>query len=139
MFNYKRLTFILLFITVFLLSTDTQAERQMRKSLLSLFDIVVEESSQVSDSAPSSFLETCENTRMAIYSFLQHSGNDLEEKSEKNKGIFSFGLTIAAYIVLMFKFLSAYVITFYPFIILIFYFFFTSPFFKKDDFGYQNF
>jgi hypothetical protein len=139
MFNYKRLTFLLLFITVFLLATDTQAERQLRKSLLSFFDIVVEESTQVSDSAPSSFIETCENARLAIYGFLDQSADQLEARSLKNKGIISMLLTLAAYIVLIFKFIASFVITFYPSVILLLFLFFTSKFFKRDDFGSGNF
>ncbi len=139
MFNYKRLTFIFLFTTLFFLSTDTLMERQLRKNLLSLFDIVVEEGSQVSDSAPRSFIDTIEDTRIATYNFLNHSGNQLTEKAAENKGILSLLLNIFAYLILLFKFIANYVITFYPFIIFLLYFFFTSRFFRKDDFGYNNF
>jgi len=139
MFNYKRFTFILLFLTVFLLASDTLAERQLRKSLLSFFDIVVEEGGQVSDSAPSSFLEVAENTRMSTYNFLNTGAQSLDKRADENRGIISLLLTIGAYILFVLQYISKYIITFYPFIILIFYFFFTSRFFKKDDFGYNNF
>lgn len=139
MFNYKRLTFIFLFTTVFLLATDTLVEKQLRKNLLSLFDIVVEEGSQVSDSAPRSFIDTIEDTRIATYNFLNHFGNQLTEKASESKGILSLLLNIFAYFILLLKFIANYVITFYPFLVFILYFFFTSRFFRKDEFGYNNF
>lgn len=139
MFNYKRLTFIFLFTTVFLLSTDTQMERQIRKSLLSLFDIVVEEGSQVTDTAPSSFLDTTENTRIGTYNFLAKESATLSQKANTSKGILSFLLNICSYVLLLLKFIANYIITFYPFIIFLFYMFFTSRFFKKDEFGYNDF
>lgn len=128
-----------MFLTVFLLASDTLAERQLRKSLLSFFDIVVEEGGQVSDSAPSSFLEVAENTRMSTYNFLNTGAQSLDKRADENRGIISLLLTIGAYILFVLQYISKYIITFYPFIILIFYFFFTSRFFKKDDFGYNNF
>ncbi len=139
MFNYKRLTFIFALLTIFLLATDTSIEKQLRKSLLSLFDIVVEEGSQVSDSAPSSFIDVVEDTRIGTYNFLNSSGNQLTSKTSSSKGVVSLFLNIFAYIVLLLKFIANYVITFYPFIIFLLYFFFTSRFFKKDEFGYNNF
>ncbi len=139
MFNYKRLTFILLFLTIFLLATDTLTERQLRKSLLSFFDIVVEEGSQVTDSAPSSFLEIAENTRTSTYNFLNKSAISLDTRADSNKGILSLLLTLSAYILFLFKYIASYVITFYPFVIALAYFFLTSRFFKKDEFGYNDF
>ncbi len=135
MFNYKRLTFIFLFLSLILLSTDSQIEKQSRKSLLSFFDIVVEEGSQVTDTAPSSFIDTVESSRIGIYNFLGREGTNLSNKAASNKGIVSILLTIASYITLAFKFITSYVITFYPFIIFILYMFFSSRFFKRDEFG----
>ena len=51
MFNYKRLTFIFILISFLLVITDTTAEKQVRKSLLSLANIVVEESTDVGNTA----------------------------------------------------------------------------------------
>ncbi len=139
MLNYKRLTFIFVFLTVLLLASDTQMERQLRKNLLSLFDIVVEEGSQVSDSAPSSFIEAAENTRVSTYNFLNKNSANLDSKADNSKGLISLLLTISAYVLFLLKFIAKYVITFYPFIVLIVYFFLTSRFFKRDEFGYDNF
>ena len=127
-----------MFLTIFLLATDTQMERQIRRSLLSLFDIVVEESGQVTDTAPSSFLDTLENTRVGIYNFLNHENQTLAAKVNSNKGAISLALSIANYLVLFFKFITNYVITFYPVVIFLLYLFFTSRFFKKDEFGYSD-
>ena len=135
MFNYKRLAFIFLFTTVLLIITDTQAEHQARRGLLSLVDIAVEESSQVSETAPSSFLDTLETGRINLYNFLNKENTQLGEKVDKSKGVIFVFLSIAYYIILLAKFICNYVITFYPFTILILYLFLTSSIFKKDDFG----
>lgn len=139
MFNYKRLSFLFFFLTIFLLATDTQTERQVRRSLLSLFNIVVEESGQVSDTAPTTFFQTLENIRVGTYNFLATSSNDLNRKSQSSKGILSILLNLATYIVLFLKFIAGFVITFYPFVIFLLYSFLTSRVFKRDDFGYDNF
>lgn len=133
MLNYKRLTFIFIFTTIFLLATDTQSERQMRRGLLSFFNIVTEESTQVGQTAPSSFLDTLEDMRIGTYNFLSHQGQNINDKLEKSKGILSFGLSIGFYLVLFLKFIANYVITFYPFVVFLLYIFFTSRIFKKDD------
>lgn len=137
--NYKRLTFIFLFLTILLIATDSVAEKQARISLLSLFNVVVEEGSQVSDSAPTSILETFESARNGIHEFLATSGQSLNQKASENTGALSFALNVSTYIIYFFKFISNYVITFYPFIMFILYLFLTSPIFKKDEFGYEKF
>ena len=55
------------------------------------------------------------------------------------KGIISFLLSVCSYILVLLKFIASYIITFYPFIIFMFYMFLTSRFFKRDDFGYNDF
>jgi hypothetical protein len=136
--NYKQLAFLFFFTTIMLLATDSQIERQSRKSLLSFFDIVVEEGSQVSDSAPSTLLDTVESARITIASFLGESAQALESKANSNKGIMSLLLTICAYITYFLKFISNYIITFYPFVIFIFYIVFSSNFFKRNEFEVGN-
>lgn len=139
MFNYKRLTFVFVFMSVFLLATDTQMEKQLRRNLLSLFDIVVEEGSQVGETAPSSFLDTLESSRIGTYNFLNNQGKTLAIQSESKKGIVSAALSIVYYIVTFLKFLTSYIITFYPAVIFLIYMFLTSRFFRRDEFGYDNF
>jgi predicted PurR-regulated permease PerM len=139
MFNYKRLTFIFLFISIFLLVTETQLERQSRKRLLSLFNIAVNESAQVTDTAPSSFIDTTENIRTTIRDFLSDQGKDMLRRADQSTDYLGMAFTIASYIILIFKYIASYIITFYPFIIFLFYMFFTSRFFKKDEFGYDGF
>lgn len=139
MTDYKRLTFIFLFTTILLLSTDSSTEKHIRTNLMSLFNIVAEESSQVTDSAPTNILETFESSRIGIYSFLSTSADTLKQKSEDNQGILSFALNISTYVIYFLKFVSSYIITFYPFIMFVLYLFFTSSFFKKDEFGYEKF
>jgi len=135
MFNYKRLTFLLLLLCFILTITDSQLERQARRSLLSLVNIVVEEGSTVSETAPSSFLDSMETGRINLYNFFNKQDDVLGAKVDASKGILSVFFGIAYYVILLVKFLTAYVITFYPFVILMFYLFFTSPFFRKDEFG----
>lgn len=139
MFNYKRLTFVFLFLTIFLLATDTSMEKQIRRSLLSFFDIVVEESGQVSGTAPSSFLDTLEEARIGSYNFLNKQNQALTEKISATSGPITLAFTIANYLILFFKFIANYVITFYPALIFLIYIFLTSRFFKKDEFGYDNY
>ena len=139
MFNYKRLAFIFFLTTFFLLSTETQMESAARRGLLSLFNIVVDESSQVSQTAPSSFLDTLENTRISFYDFLNKETSNLNQKIILSKGFLSVLLSVAYYLVLFLKFIASFVITFYPFVIFLLYMFFSSRFFKKDEFGYNDF
>ena len=134
MFNYKRLTFLLLLLCFILTITDSQLERQARRSLLSLVNIVVEEGSTVSETAPSSFLDSMETGRINLYNFFNKQDDVLGAKVDASKGILSVFFGIAYYAILLVKFLTAYVITFYPFVILMFYLFFTSPFFRKNEF-----
>lgn len=126
-------------MSVFLLATDTQMEKQLRRNLLSLFDIVVEEGSQVGETAPSSFLDTLESSRIGTYNFLNNQGKTLAIQSESKKGIVSAALSIVYYIVTFLKFLTSYIITFYPAVIFLIYMFLTSRFFRRDEFGYDNF
>lgn len=113
-------------------------ERQARRSLLSLANIVVEEGSVVSETAPSSFLDILETGRLGIYSFLDRQDDVIDMKANSSSGTVSILLTIAYYIILAIKFICGYVITFYPFIILFLYLFLTSRIFKKDEFGLDN-
>lgn len=135
MFNYKRLTFILLLVSFLLIITDSAMERQARRSLLSLANIVVEEGSSVTETAPSSFLDILETGRLGIYSFLDRQDDAIGTKADMSSGYLSVLLTIAYYIILVIKFICGYVITFYPFLILFLYLFLTSRIFKKDEFG----
>ncbi len=135
MFNYKRLTFILLLVSFLLIITDSAMERQARRSLLSLANIVVEEGSSVTETAPSSFLDILETGRLGIYSFLDRQDDAISTKADMSSGYLSVLLTIAYYIILVIKFICGYVITFYPFLILFLYLFLTSRIFKKDEFG----
>lgn len=135
MFNYKRLTFIFIFISIFLLVTETKMEHDIRKKLLSLFDIAVNESSQVSDTAPSSLIDTAENLRVSIKDYLSKEGAYVSEKADRDNSYLGIILEAAAYTILLFKYISSYIITFYPFVIFVMYLFFTSSFFgRKDDF-----
>lgn len=138
MLNYKRLTFIFIFLSFLLTVTDTQMERQARKSLLSLMNIVVEEGSVVGETAPSSFLDSMEAGRISLYNFLDNQANTMEEKSKNNKGFLVFIFSILSYLFDSLKFICGYVITFYPFILVLLYFFFTSRFFKRDNY-YDNY
>ncbi len=139
MFNYKRLTFVFLLISVILTISDTGLERQARKSLLSLVNIVTEEGSQVTETAPSTFLDSLENVRIGGYNFFERQDDLLVLKLQRTNGAASVLWTITDYIVLLFRFLCSYVITFYPFMIFLLYMFFTSRFFRKNDYygGYN--
>lgn len=139
MLDYKRLTFILLFLCIFLIATDTPIERQAQKSLDSFFNIAVTESGQVSDTAPSSFIDTLEGIRIGTYNFLHREKIDLDKKSVETKGFLSFLIVVGIYVIDFLKFIANFVITFYPFVIFLLYMFFTSRIFKKDEFGYDNF
>jgi hypothetical protein len=139
MLNYKRLTFVFLFTTVFLLATDSQAERDIRRSLLSFFGIVTEEGSQLGQSAPGSLIDTAESIRTGTYNFLNKQAQVVSVKANVSKGPLSMALSIAYYVIAFFKFLASYVITFYPFVLFLFYMFFTSRFFRRDDFASEDF
>lgn len=139
MFESKRLAIFFFILTMFLLATDTQAERQIRKSLLSFFDIVVEEGGQVSDTAPTSFLQTVESARVSTYNFLSHSGDFLNDKANSSTGVVSFLMVICTYLIYILKFIANYIITFYPFVIFLLYLFFTANIFKKDEFSASSF
>jgi hypothetical protein len=60
-------------------------------------------------------------------------------RADQSTDYLGMAFTIASYIILIFKYIASYIITFYPFIIFLFYMFFTSRFFKKDEFGYDGF
>jgi hypothetical protein len=139
MFNYKRLTFILIFLSFLLTITDSTAEKQARKSLLSLVNIIVDESSTVSETAPSSFLDSLETGRLNLYNYLDKQEDFIDAKSKSSKSPLSILFSIVYYIIIFLKFITNYVITFYPFIVFLLFMFFTSRFFKKDEFGYGDY
>lgn len=140
MVDYKRLTFVFLFIALFLLVTETKIEKDTRKKLLSLFDIAVNESSEVGSTAPTSFLDTTENIRVGIKEYLAKEGTNMEKKGEGDNTYMGMLYLTASYIILFFKYISSFVITFYPFAVFLLYLFFTSAFFKKkDEFGLDDY
>lgn len=138
MFNYKRLTFVFIFISFLLTVTDSSLEKQARRALLSLVNIVVEEGSDVSSTAPSSFLDNMESGRLGLYNFLDKQGNTVNLKSMEKKGFVSGLLTVVYFLIQFLKFICNYVITFYPVLILIFYMFLTSRLFRRNDY-YENY
>jgi predicted PurR-regulated permease PerM len=138
MFNYKRLTFIFLLLSMTLVVTDSSLERQARKALLSLGNVVVEEGSEVTGQAPGSILDTFEAGRLNLAKFFDTQADTMNEKAHKSKNFLGILFSILEYLFLGLKYLASYVITFYPFVIYLFYIFFTSRFFKKDEFGYYD-
>lgn len=137
MFNYNRLTFIFILLSLILIVTDSSLERQARKSLLSLVNIVVEESNTVGETAPSSFLDTLETSRIGLYNIFDKQEDNIGNRMDLSSGLVTFLLGIVYYLILILKFICNYVITFYPFVILLLYLFLTSPVFKKNEF--ENF
>lgn len=133
MFDYKRFSFILLLLIVFLIATDTSLEKQARKSSLSFFNIVLDESSTVSETAPSSVLDTLETGRMSAYNYLNKQDDKMDLNSRTTSGVLSIAYLIAYYVILFLKFICNYVITFYPFIIFLLYAFLTSRIFRRED------
>lgn len=140
MFNYKRLTFIFIFLSFLLTVSDSVVEKQAKKGLLSFVNIVVEEGVEVGENAPSSFLESMEHGRISLYNFLDKQSDFMKNKSVTSKNLLSTIFIILSYLFEFLKFFCGYVITFYPAIITLLYFFFTSRFFKRNDYydGYYN-
>jgi predicted PurR-regulated permease PerM len=134
MFNYKRLTFIFILLSLLLTVSDTAMEKQAKKSLLSFVNIVVEEGSEVGENAPGSFLDSMESGRISLYNFLDRQANTMSDKSKNAKNFFAAIFSILYYLFVFMKFLCGYVITFYPSIIFLLYLFFTSRFFKRNDY-----
>ncbi len=140
MFNYKRLTFIFILISFLLVITDTTVEKQVRKSLLSLANIVVEESTDVGNTAPASFLDSMETGRVAFANFLDTQGNNAIFKSKEKTGVLSIIFSFLSYLAQFLEFICSYVITFYPMLILLLYFFLTSRLFRRNDpYGYGDY
>jgi hypothetical protein len=106
---------------------------------LSLVNIIVDESSTVSETAPSSFLDSLETGRINLYNYLDKEEDVINAKSETSKSPLSILFSIVYYIIVFLKFIANYVITFYPFIAFLIFMFFTSRFFKKDEFGYGDY
>jgi len=140
MFNYKRLTFVFILLSFLLTVSDTAMEKQAKKSLLSFVNIVVEEGSEVGESAPASFLDSMENGRIGLYNFFDRQADTMNDKSKTAKSFLAALFSILYYLFEFFKFLSGYVITFYPVLILLLYLFFTSRFFRRNDYydGYYG-
>jgi hypothetical protein len=99
----------------------------------------VEEGSQVGETAPSSFLDSVENARFSINTIISKQAMNVGVKLESSRGLMDVLLTVSYYLLVFLKFLTNYVITFYPTLLLLLYMFFTSRFFKKEDYGYQDF
>ena len=140
MFNYKRLTFIFILLSFLLTVSDTQIEKQAKKSLLSFVNIVVEEGSEVSENAPGSFLDSMESGRASLYNFLDRQGDEMSAKAKGAKSVLSTIFTVLSFLFELLKFVCGYVITFYPAILALLYLFFTSRFFRRNDYydGYYG-
>lgn len=139
MFNYKRLTFIFIFLSIALIVSESDLEKQARKGILSFVNIVVVEGSDVSSTAPSSFLDSMELGRLNLSNYLSEQSKIVDKKSQEKSGFISILFNILYYIIIFLKFITNYVITFYPAIILTLYLFFTSRIFKKNDYGYGDY
>jgi hypothetical protein len=140
MLNYKRLTFIFLLTSFLLTVSDTAIEKQAKKSLLSFVNIVVEEGSEVGENAPGSFLDSLESGRLSLYNLLSHQSENMSGKARLKTGFISGLFTLLFYLFEFLKFVCGYVITFYPVMIFVLYLFFTSRFFKRNDYydGYYG-
>ena len=134
MFNYKRLAFIFIILSFLLIISDSTAEKQARKGLLSLVNIVVEEGSDVSSTAPSSFLDSMESGRIGLYNFLDKQAFVVDVKSREKKGFLSGLFTVLYFIIQFLKFISNYIITFYPVVLILIYSLLTSRLFKRNDY-----
>jgi hypothetical protein len=134
MFNYKRLTFIFILLSFLLTISDTQMEKQVKKSLLSFVNIVVEEGSEVGENAPGSFLDSLESGRMTLSNFFGKQESFFAGKALSSKGFLAVVYSVLKYLFGLIELLSSYVITFYPAILLLLYAFFTSRLFRRDDY-----
>jgi hypothetical protein len=129
--NYKRISFLLGLISLSLIATDSNVEKTLQKSLLSLFNIGMAESSELSATAPTSLLNIFENVRNGLIDNISEGMNFLVNMQASNESPVSTLYWILGLFLTLFKFLVSYIFIFYPLIILIFYFLFTSRLFRS--------
>ncbi len=132
--NYKRLAFILSILLAYFILTDTFFERQIKNSAWSLIGIASDEGQQVASDAPTSFIDTLEVGRIGFAKFVLTSKEKIATISSNSKNPLTYLYTFFILFLNFVYYLSSYIITFYPILILLLYYILTSRMFKKDNY-----
>jgi hypothetical protein len=129
--NYKRISFMLGLTSLALIVTDSSVEKTLQKNLLSLLNIGVAETSELSASGPTSLLNIFENLRVGIVNYIFDGVNMLQNLEANSASPLSTVYYVASLFLILIKFLASYIFIFYPLIIILFYFLFTSRLFRN--------
>jgi hypothetical protein len=117
--------------------TDTGFEKETKRSLWGLFNVTVEEGTDLSANAPTNMLNIFENGRVGLYNILYKQSENLKNMSVLANGPLSNVWYVVSLFLSLLGFATGYVIIFYPIIIILLYYFFTSRLFRpKYDFDY---
>jgi hypothetical protein len=132
--NYKKISLVLFILVIFLILTDSSFEKYSRKSLSNLFNITIEEGENISSNAPETFFGFLEDSRNYSVNFLDKQANNFEVLKNSEKSFLSWFFLLISLFFSLLGFLFGYIIIFYPLLILIIYFIWTSRIFRRNDF-----
>jgi hypothetical protein len=91
----------------------------------------VSESSEIGSTAPTSVMDAIESGRISFVDFVASQNGSILEKLKTTQGPISVALYILSIVLQLIRFLSSFVIIFYPIVLIILYFIFTSRLFKN--------
>ncbi len=133
--NYKKISFLFAIIAIFLLLTDSREERISRNSLLSLVNIKTTEDAKINTKVERSFFEILESGRVSTSKFLTEQSTFIDKNAKGSEGLINYAWKLAYYIIYLLQGAAAYSIIFYPSIMVLFFFLWTSRF-LKDSYSY---
>jgi hypothetical protein len=131
MLNSRQITFLLFVLLGFFVLTDSSFEKSLKTKLWSFWGTTVSESTEIGSTAPSSIVEAIESGRISFVDFVASQNGNVLEKIKTSKGPMGIALYILSIILQLIKFLASFVIIFYPIILIMFYFLFTSSLFRN--------
>lgn len=131
MLNTRQITFFLFILLGFFILTDSTFEKSLKTRLWSFWGTTVSESSEIGSTAPNSIIDIIESGRVSFVDFVASQNGNVLEKLKTTQGPVSIALYILSIILQLIKFLASFVIIFYPIVVIVLYFFFTSRLFRN--------
>ncbi len=131
MINSRQITLLLFILLGFFVLTDTGFEKSLKTRLWSFWGTTVSESSEIGSTAPTSVMDAIESGRISFVDFVASQNGSILEKLKTTQGPISVALYILSIVLQLIRFLSSFVIIFYPIVLIILYFIFTSRLFKN--------